>query len=121
VAFVHVFPLMQSPPRSEIVFHTEQNQSRDLSGHQGGVVDDPVEVPVPIGVIHRTCTQHETTDVFSVIPRRIMGTRILPDMKWGKCGDECVICLEPMTSQQDVTDLPPCSHTYISPPLFQPR
>ena len=59
-------------------------------------------------------THHETIDVLSVMPRRIMGPLIDPNLKWGMDGDECVICLEAMISGQEVSDLPTCNHTYIS-------
>ena len=112
--FDHGFRRMQSPVRSELVFGNEQGQSRGLPGTQEGVADEPlVAAPVLGGVVQTGSTHHKTTDVFSVMPHYIMGTRFHSDLKWGKDGDECVICMEPMTNEQEITDLPPCSHTYI--------
>jgi hypothetical protein len=86
----------------------EQSDRLDI---QGGYNETEIRLAPHETVVMST---REPIDVLSVMPRRIMGTQSDPHLKWGKDGDDCVICLEEMTSEHEVSDLPPCNHTYIS-------
>ncbi|KAJ1490418.1 hypothetical protein T484DRAFT_1743552 [Baffinella frigidus] len=66
-------------------------------GHPGepeGAADPPsVVLHVPPSVVLHEYKGTDVADVASALLRRIMGTSIDAHLRWGKEGDDCVICL----------------------------
>ncbi|KAJ1495473.1 hypothetical protein T484DRAFT_1762278 [Baffinella frigidus] len=80
-----------------------------------GPPGDPEGAAVPPSVVHVQCKEVDGADVASVLPLRIMGSSLDANLRWGKEGDQCVICLGAMAAGEHVSDLPGCNHTYATP------
>jgi hypothetical protein len=126
---------IQSPHRSdiddgEVVMVTSMHSLEDTPEESfvpgdviesGGGHQSPIDVSVELGsalmaanvLISTPSLSVAGNDVMSVLPRRIMGLSVDERLRWGNEGDECIICMEPMANEEEVTDFVPCGHRYF--------
>ncbi|KAJ1480010.1 hypothetical protein T484DRAFT_1812214 [Baffinella frigidus] len=124
---------IQSPPRPEscevdelgvaICISPPENTSEEPLGSdeagarsqcppgdpEGASAPPSVVIDVPPTVVQLA---FKCSDLASLLPRRIMGSSLDARLPWGNVGDECVICLGEMAADEEVSDLPPCNHTF---------
>ena len=125
----HVLSLIVGVSRYILEKFTTQKMSDTAQTASIVFINGEPEVDMAVSHNPSTDTSEDTTSVSTTpnytktvdrnniakaLTRRTMGSPLDKHEAWGNEGDDCVVCMEPMMTEDEVVDFRPCKHTYNS-------